>query len=331
VKPNQQKSSSARAESKSWKGLQCLVVLLFTFVGGGATCLPRRTIPDFQPTPIFNAPPSWEQLAEALNRSRNIQSLQSNSVTVKANNQNSINTNVTWSRPKRFRLTASVLGLAGVDIGSNDEVFWMAIRDGGQPTMYFARHNEFDLQVDRPVLPVSPEWLIQAMGVCELDLARLVPQQQPISRPDGMIEISTWEPTPIGNFRRTMVVDPKYGYCREVFLFDPTPRLVAHAKQFKHQYYASVQTSLPHQVKVQLLPSGNPPFELDISIASYVINGLAPDNLNQFAMPNSMGYKMEDLGRAGAQAVVPQQVAPPQPLYPQVSYRSVPSDGLLVR
>jgi len=293
--------------------------------------MPRRTIPDFQPTPLFNSPPSWEQLAEAINRSRNVRSLQSNSVTVKANDERSINSNVTWSRPKRFRLTASVLGLAGVDIGSNDDAFWMAIRNFEQPTMFFARHNEFDLQVDRPVLPVSPEWLIQAMGVCELDLTRLVPQQQPITRPDGMIEIATWEPTPIGNYRRTLVVDPKYGFVREVFLFDPSPRLVAHAKQFKHEYYTSVQTSLPHQVKVQLLPSGSEPFELDISIASYVINGLDPDNQKQFEMPNMMGYKTMDLGRTGPQAMVPQQVAPPQPMVPQVSYRGVQSDGLLKR
>ncbi len=293
--------------------------------------MPRRTIPDFQPVPLFNTPPNLEQLADAINRSRNVQSLQSNSVTVKVNNQNSINTNVTWSRPKRFRLTASVLGFAGVDIGSNDEAFWMAVRDGGQPTMFFARHSEFDLQVDRPVLPVSPEWLIQAMGVCELDLMRVDARRPPRTRPDGMMEITTWEPSPIGNNYRTLIIDPKYGYCREVLLYDPSLRLVAHAKQSKHEYYASVQTSLPHQAKVQLLPSGSDPLELDISIASYVVNGLSPDNMKQFEMPSMSGYKPMDLGRIGPQAVVPQQVAPAQPNYPQNAFRGVPWDGPIMR
>ncbi len=312
--------------------MQCLLIASFTLVAGGATCLPKRSIPDFQPVPLFNTPPNVEQLAEAVNRSRNVQSLQSNSVTVKVGNQNSINTNVTWSRPKRFRLTASVFGgLGGVDIGSNDEVFWMAIRDGGQPSMFFARHSEFETQTDRPVLPVSPEWLIQAMGVCELDLARIDPQRPPRTRPDGMVEFTTVEPTPIGMYYRTLAVDPKYGFCREVLLYDPSLRLVAQAKQFKHEYYASVQTSLPHQVKVQLLPSGSEPLELDIAIASYVVNGLSPDNVRQFDMPSMQGYRTEDLGRRGPQAVVPQQVAPPQPLYPQVSYRGVQTDGYRIR
>ena len=38
-----------------------------------------------------------------------------------------------------------------------------------------------------------------------------------------------------------------------------------------------------------------------------------------------------DLGRMGAQAVVPQQVAPPQPYYPQAAYRGVQWDGPLLR
>ncbi len=316
-------------ESKTPKALQCLAIILLTFVTGGATCMPRRSIPEFQPKPLFTTPPTLDQLTEAINRSRNVQSLQSNSVTVNVNNERTINTNVTWAREKRFRMTASVAGIAGVDIGSNDEVFWMAIRGGLTKEMYYARHFEFESQMDRPVLPVSPIWLIQAMGICDIDLTRLV--QQPVTRADGLVELTTTEPSPIGNYTRTLVVDPKYGFSRQVFLRDPTGRLVANAQQSKHEYYASVQSSLPHNVKVQLIPSGSPVLELDISIASYVVNSLAADNMTQFVMPNTNGYQVINLGQSGPQAIVPQQVAPPQPNYPQASYRGVPWDGVIAR
>ena len=79
---------------------------------------------------MFTTDPTRDQLAEVINRSRNVQSLQSNSVTVNVNHERTINTNLTWAREKRFRMTASVAGVAGVDIGSNDEEFWMAIRGG---------------------------------------------------------------------------------------------------------------------------------------------------------------------------------------------------------
>ncbi len=304
-------------------------MVVLTFLAGGATCMPRRSIPEFQPKPMFTTDPTRDQLAEVINRSRNVQSLQSNSVTVNVNHERTINTNLTWAREKRFRMTASVAGVAGVDIGSNDESFWMAIRGGLTKEMYYARHVEFDSQADRPVLPVSPIWLIQAMGICEIDLYRLV--QEPVRRADGMIELTTSEPSPIGNFTRTLVVDPKYGFSREVYLRDPTGRFVANAKQSKHEYYASVQSSLPHQVKVQLMPSGSDVLELDISIASYVVNSLANDNLTQFEMPNTAGYKVRNLGQIGPQSIVPQQVAPAQSYYPQAAYRGVSGEGLILR
>ena len=288
--------------------------------------MPRRSIPEFQPTPLFTTPPTLNQLSEVINRSRNVQSLQSNSVTVNVNNERTINTNVTWAREKRFRMTASVAGIAGVDIGSNDEAFWMAIRGGLTKDMYYAKHVEFESQVDRPVLPVSPIWLIQAMGICDLDLSRLV--QQPVTRADGLVELTTVEPSPVGNYTRTLVVDPKYGFSRQVFLRDPTGRLVANAQQSKHEYYSSIQSSLPHQVKVQLIPAGSPLLELDISIASYVVNSLASDNMTQFVMPNTNGYQIINLGQVGPQANVPQHVAPPQSNYRQSSYRGVPWDGV---
>ena len=300
-----------------------------TFLAGGATCMPRRSIPEFQPKPIFTSDPTREQLADVINRSRNVQSLQSNSVTVNVNNERTINTNLTWAREKRFRMTASVAGVAGVDIGSNDEAFWMAIRGGLTKEMYYARHVEFESQIERPVLPVSPIWLIQAMGICEIDLYRLV--QEPVRRADGMIELTTLEPSPIGNYIRTLVIDPKYGCSREVYLRDPTGRFVANAKQAKHEYYASAQSSLPHHVKVQLMPSGNEVLELDISIASYVVNSLANDNNTQFEMPKTNGYRVINLGQIGAQSIVPQQVAPPMPNYPQNAYRGVSGEGLTIR
>jgi hypothetical protein len=315
-------------------GLHCnairhLTMVLLTFVACGATCMPKRTIPDFQPTPAFNSPPTFEQLVEVLNRTRNVQSLQSNSASVTLNNERAVNTNMTWAREKKFRMTASVAGIAGLDIGSNEEAFWLTIRNfATTPEMYYARHDEFESLVHRPMLPVSPVWLIEALGVIELN-PQLV-QQAPVTRADGLIEITSWVPSPIGNFARTIVVDPKFGYSRQIVLKDPTGRFVANAQQSKHQYYPSIQASLPHAVKVQLSPAGYEVIELDISIGAYLVNGLPPDNVAQFVMPDRSAFQSYDLARLNQgnhQAIAPPMVAPPQPSYPHNSYRGVPWDG----
>lgn len=311
--------------------LQCLAIVILTFVSGGATCIPKRAISEFQPRPVFDAPPTLDQLSEVINRTRNVQSLQSNSVSVTLNNERAVNTNMTWAREKRFRMTASVAGVAGMDIGSNDEAFWLTIKNfGTTPQMYFARHQDFDSQVQRRLLPVSPLWLVEAMGVSELQVSQLT--QQPVTRADGLVEMTSRVPSATGMYTRTLVVDPKFGFTREVLLNDPNGRLVANARQSQHQYYPSIQTSLPHEIKARLIPEGDPSLELDISIGAYLVNGLPPNNMTQFTMPNMNAFEVLNLAPQGAApaAMLP-QIAPPQPTSPQISYRGVPWDGRVTR
>ncbi|MEQ1825489.1 MAG: hypothetical protein ABL921_06065 [Pirellula sp.] len=333
MKHDSKQNSLDRTGRQGSVALQFFAIAMLTFVSSGATCIPRRSIPDFQPTPVFDAPPTLEQLAEVVNRTRNIQSLQSNSVNVTLNNERSVNANMTWARPKKFRMTASVAGIAGFDLGSNEEVFWMTVRNfATTPDMYFARHDEFDAQRDRRILPVSPVWLMEALGITDIDLNQPL---QTVKRADGLVELKSYVPSLIGNYTRIIAVDPKYGFTKQVFVFDPTERLVANANQSKHQFYPSVQSSLPHEVKVQLIPMGGDQLmELDISIGAYVVNGLSPDSMTQFTMPDTRSFRTSDLARlnqGNPQATEPPAVAPPRPSYPQNSFRGVPWDGSLYR
>ena len=312
--------------------MQFLAISLLTFVACGATCIPKRTIPDFQPQPVFTTAPTLDQLVEVLNRTRNVQSLQSSSVSVSLNDTSPINANMTWAREKKFRMTASVMGVAGVDIGSNEQSFWWTMRNfGSTPEIYFARHDEFESSVDRRMIPVSPIWLIEAMGVSALNPGQL---QNPVTRADGLVEMTSTVPSPIGNYSRTLIVDPKFGYSKQVLLTDPSGRFIANAQQSKHQYYPSIQTSLPHHVKVQLIPAYDPPVEVDITIGAYLVNGLSTDNVSQFTMPNTSSYRafnLTQINQGAPQAITPPLVAPPQSTTPRTTYRGVQWDGPLAR
>jgi hypothetical protein len=181
------------------------------------------------------------------------------------------------------------------------------------------------------MLPVSPMWLVEALGVIALDPYQMI--QAPVTRADGMLEITTKVESPIGIYLRTLVVDPQFAFTKQIFLRDPSGRLVAIAQQSKHEYYASVQTSLPHQIKVQLIPALDPPIELDVTIDSYVVNGMTGAPSSQFTFPNTNGYSVTnliDLNNGMSSGAAPPQVAPPQP-YPRSTYRGVPWEGTLVR
>ena len=308
-----------------------VAILGMLFCTTGATCLPKRKLPDFQPTPIFQTPPTVDQLVEVLNRSNGIQSLQSNSVSVRVNNQISLSSNLTWQRPRNFRMTATVAGFKGFDLGSNQDAFWMTMRNGMTPELIYAQHDQFEAQANRRMLPVSPMWLVEALGVIALDPYQMI--QAPVTRADGMLEITTKVESPIGIYLRTVVVDPRFAFTKQVILRDPTGRMVAEAQQSKHEYYSAVQMSLPHQIKVQLIPAFDESIVLDVSVDSYVVNGMTSAPSSQFTFPNTNGYSVTnlvDLNNGMSSGATPPQVAPPQP-YPQSTYRGVPWEGTLVR
>ena len=72
--------------------------------------------------------------------------------------------------PKRFRLRAET-GITGpeLDLGSNDEVYWMWVKRADRPAVYWGRHDQFYQSAARDLLPVPPDWLIEALGVVQLD------------------------------------------------------------------------------------------------------------------------------------------------------------------
>ncbi|MFN6302538.1 MAG: hypothetical protein ACK42H_10130 [Planctomycetota bacterium] len=322
--------------------LACLAVLCMST---GATCIPKRPLAEFQPQPIFNAPPSIEQMAEVVNRSRNIQSLQSNFVTINPNQIRNLDASLVWQRERRFKISGGISRMMGnnFEVGSNEQYFWMSVRDGMRPQLFYARHDEFESQALRRILPVSPLWILEALGISELDPYKVM--GTPMSRPDGMLEIATLAPSATGSYTRSLVIDPKYGFTRQVFLKDPTGRLVASASQSEHNFYSSVSMALPHKVLIQLIPAIDPPTEIDVTIGSYVINGLDATSNVGFDLPNQNGYEVINLvqfNQGLPQAVTPIQVAPPGPVavppptavpqqLPPTAYRTVPWDGRTLR
>ncbi len=302
-----------------------LVIAMFC-VSSGATCI-RNTTKQESLTPLlFATPPTVQQLVDAINRSRGIQQLQSTTVSVRQ--KVSLSGNLVWERPANFRLRGGLGSLLGtsLDIGSNSDHFWMAI----QQDLLYANHAEFNQQLNRQQIPVSPLWLIEAMGVVEIDPYSLV--RQPQSRADGMLELTAMGSSGDGNLLRTIIVDPKYGLVKQVLLRDGTGRLLASSLMSQHRYYDSVQYSLPHYVQVQLVPNGSPPIDLVIQIGQYSINALEGSEPGRYQMPDLRGYNainLVQLNMGSTQAVTPPGSLPPPPGTPAVSYRGFESPPIL--
>lgn len=276
--------------------------LFVCFVSGGATCA-RRDVPlPFPPPPVvFNETPTLEEVTAVVNRTSSIHQLSSNTASVELLSMPSLprlGATLNLERDRRFRLRASlpiVLG-AGMDLGSNDEMFWIEVPEGISKTLYYARHDQYRQQLNRAILPVDPTWVMDALGLVQIDPATVV--AGPVTRTDGKLEIRSTMSMPNGTYQRVCLIEPSAGYVTHQFLYAPNGNLIAQSQASNHAYYEAQQCALPHRVELNLAPSGGPPLSMRIEIGSYAVNQLLSGDPQLFTMPTSASQAV-DLTKLG--------------------------------
>ena len=254
-------------------------------------------VPFPPPPPVLNETPSLQDVATAVNRTASIRQLSTNSASVDVlsmPNLPKLNATLALEREQRFRLRASlpiVLG-AGLDMGSNDEVFWFEVPEGMSKTLYYANHEQYRQQLHRAILPIDPSWLMDALGLIEIDPSTVV--AGPVRRPDGKLEVRNSISMPDGVYQRVCLIEAAAGYVSEQFLYAPGGNLIASSQATNHRFYEEHQCVLPHMVTVNLTPASGPPLSLRIDVGSYAVNQLLSGDPQLFVMPQSAA-KMVDL------------------------------------
>ena len=182
------------------------------FVSGGATCAKRRPVAEFALPVAFTQTPTLQQLIDHTNRSLAIQRIESNTLTITSPGlTGQLNGNLQWERPHNFNLQAymgsRVLGTV-LAAGSNRDIFWLQSQMPPPPTLYYARHDEFEAQLGpRRILPVSPLWLREALGIVEFDPT--FEHEGPLVRSDNKLEVRSLIPSPRGPYHRVVIFSPK--------------------------------------------------------------------------------------------------------------------------
>ncbi len=276
--------ASKRGFVGSWHhGWALLVIVASLFPCGGATCNKYRKSPAFIPPVVFEKTPTLEELIAHLNRTSGVERLNSGTVTLSTpGTPLKLSGNLSWHRPSDFRLQAypgtRVMGDA-LDAGSNADQFWLLTKlPGESPMLYYASHQQFELQPGpRRILPVSPLWIREALGIIEFEPGGH--HEGPIVRSaDKLVEIRSIIPTHRGSYKRTVVVEPTRATVRQVILKDPEDKMVASATLSEHVFYGAIDASLPHRVDLQMQPdAGLQPdmgqvLAFTIEVGSYQIN-----------------------------------------------------------
>ncbi|HMC10785.1 MAG TPA: hypothetical protein VKH44_05825 [Pirellulaceae bacterium] len=303
--------------SRFKKSLAMLLAVTVLLSASGATCQRQMMMNPFAaPGPaapqILMEGATRDQIVAAVNQnSSRIQSITATGVTITIPDMLGLpllSGNIAAERPGRFRLTAGTIAGQELDIGSNDELFWMWVRRNQPPAVYFCRHAEFANSNIRQFMPIEPSWLLAAMGIVDIDPASVFDGPLPSARGQGTVELRSWLPSASGRLQRVTVVDARRAWVIEQDIYDPSgTTLLASARADSHRFYPVEQVSLPDRVTIQL-PTAN--LRMTINLGVVQINQLATDRGQLFALPTFDGYQQINLGGAVPGTPLPGPAAP---------------------
>jgi hypothetical protein len=194
--------------------------------------------------------------------------------------------------PRNFRLVAhSPIGNE-VDLGSNQEQFWFWNKHNQEPYVFLMRHDEEQGRKKRFPIPFQPDWIIEAMGVVDIDPEEVT--MQPGQPGSNTVQLLADRVSPQGfKIRKVTVVDTCRGVIREHALYDARNQLIARAVLSGHHRDAKSEAVLPAQIDLEW-PQAQ--LAMTMSLSGIEVN---PPRIpaSIWTVPNIAGYKIYDLSQ----------------------------------
>jgi len=286
------------------------LLLVVTFSAGGASC-PKRTASGPTLPTAFAGPPTLDEVIRQVNvNSAPIHQLQGQSATLHIPGLPALRTEIVLERPQRLRLRADhMLTGSELDLGSNEDLFWIWVRQADPPAVYFAQNQQYYSSAARQILPVEPTWLISALGVVELD--PMGQHSGPTSAGPGRLAVTSRIATPGGPLQRVLILHDTQGTVLEQHLYDAQQRRLASSYASQHQQDPRSGVILPHHVKIELPMTG---LQFSINVDRYHVNQLGNNHWQLWQMPRPPGYPLTDLASPNLQLsgpLLPQQTIQP--------------------
>ena len=236
---------------------------------------------------VFQNTPTKEQLIQTLNAQSSAVRQLSTNVKVAMDGMPKLRGTLQMEQPGRMRLKAGLLGVSelGVDVGSNDERFWVWVRasiPGERPTIYYANHDQWQNSPIQRSLPLDPAWLIDGTGLAEFKATEV--HEGPFSDADGRLKLITFRETGAGRQTRVTLIDPRSAHIEQQAVYDAGNRLLAYTNSTDYRVHQETGVSLPHRIEMHVYQNGQE-VKMVVEAGDYSINALYGDPQKMWAMP----------------------------------------------
>ncbi len=289
---HQRRNTSTFTPGSDLRAVRVALVVLLLAPSAGAGCpqvLEQYTISTAHRLPASATLP--EVIAAVNENAANIQTLYGEEVKIKPAFLPTVSAKLAYEAPRRLRLVAET-ALTGTefDLGSNDQLFWFWVRRSEPPALFYCRHDQFAHSAARRVLPIEPQWVLEALGLATIDPAAT--HVGPYGYEDGKLAVDTPLPRPDGTWTKTTVIDPEGGFVVEQQLRDPTGTLFARSVASGQRRDPLNAVSLPERIELEW-PAAR--FSLSIELNELEVNYAQRRPQQLYALPVALSSQHIDL------------------------------------
>ena len=272
-----------------------LMLVVTAVASSGATCpsVLRGYQVGTMPLPRVLPPqPSLDQIIAAIHdNTQRVRNYMAPQAVISVPGVPRLSAQVACEPPRRFRLRAQT-AVSGneLDLGSNDDLFWLWIRRHEPPVMLFCRHDQYAQSSARRLLPIRADWMPELLGLISFNPSDS--HEGPFPLADGRLEIRSRLSSPDGELLKSTLVDGTTGLVLEQHLFTPTGERLASVRTTQHRVDPTSGAALPRRVEVSW-PASDVNFTLDLKAVTTNMPTSDPGQLWQ--MPAYEGYEPIDL------------------------------------
>ncbi|MFM7207423.1 MAG: hypothetical protein ACKO4T_12230 [Planctomycetaceae bacterium] len=275
--------------------LATLAILVASVAASGASC--PQVLRGYQigtlPLPrTLPAHATLEQIIAAVHdNTQRVRSLMATQAVLAVPGVPRLSARVACELPRRFRLQAQT-AITGpeLDIGSNDDLFWLWLRQHKPPVVAFCRHDQYAQSAARRLLPIRADWMPELLGLVTFRAEDR--HQGPFPLPDGRIEIRSTITAPEGELLKSTILDGTTGLVSEQHLFTAGGERLASVRTSRHRVDPPSGAALPHFVEVSWPASG---VDFSLELTALTTNTASGDSGQLWHMPAYPGYEPVDL------------------------------------
>jgi len=264
---------------------------------------------------VFSTTPTWEQVKDEFNkRYISIQSLSTSTAVFSASSVAipMRSCSIAYEKPKKLRIRGGVaLGMGTeIDLGSNDELFWVWVKRSEPKAIYYANHAEFANSPTRSIIPIEPEWLIETLGIIEL--RETDTHEGPKRDKEGNLQITSLLKTPRGTYSRLVTFNPQTGAILRYEIYAPNGRPFVGAILSDHEVDPLHGILYAKKIVITCPDAGE---TITINMGTVTFNSQGGFSSEAFVMPTHQGYIPVDLCSPEYQRQFPpgQQLSPTFP------------------